>query len=266
MGRGLKYTIKDMQAIAKANGGKCLSKEYKGAVIKLEWQCSEGHQFSKVPNEIISHNSWCPVCSRKRTGDRTRGTIEQMKELAIKRGGKCLSDNYINALTPIQWQCGKEHTWYANPGSISSGSWCPRCKGSTIGKFLFGNIEEYQRIANKKGGKCISPKYLGSNVKHEWQCAKGHVWKAKPNAIKTGTWCPHCYGHIKRSIEFFHSYAQQHGGICLSTEYFHDKKLKFQCSQGHFFESGIDSIRAGRWCSACKKERNKLKRLKPPVQ
>ena len=38
-----KFTIKDMQGIAEARGGKCLSTEYVNSNTHLEWECSEGH-------------------------------------------------------------------------------------------------------------------------------------------------------------------------------------------------------------------------------
>ena len=38
-----KLTIKDMQELAKARGGKCLSKKYVNGRVKLKWKCAEGH-------------------------------------------------------------------------------------------------------------------------------------------------------------------------------------------------------------------------------
>lgn len=35
--------------------------------------------------------------------------------------------------------------------------------------------------------------YTNLATKLEWQCQKGHVWKAKPGHIKNSkSWCPEC--------------------------------------------------------------------------
>jgi hypothetical protein len=61
-----KYTIADMERIAAAKGGKCLSSEYQGLEVKLRWQCEEGHEWEAMPNNVLYNNSWCPVCARRR--------------------------------------------------------------------------------------------------------------------------------------------------------------------------------------------------------
>lgn len=42
-------------------------------------------------------------------------TIDTLKELAISRGGKCLSTEYINSQTPVEWECENGHKWFAKP-------------------------------------------------------------------------------------------------------------------------------------------------------
>lgn len=56
-----------------------------------------------------------------------------------------------------------------------------------------GSIEELKRISESRGGKCLSPKYLGSMGKHKFRCKRGHVWKTTANCLKNrGHWCPVC--------------------------------------------------------------------------
>ncbi|MDA2916404.1 zinc-ribbon domain-containing protein [Nitrospinae bacterium AH_259_B05_G02_I21] len=48
--------------------------------------------------------------------------------MAEERGGKCLSDTYVDRSTKLPWQCGKEHIWEATPSNIiNRKSWCPTC-------------------------------------------------------------------------------------------------------------------------------------------
>jgi len=45
----------------------------------------------------------------------------------MKRGGKCLSDTYVNNQTKLLLECAEGHQWEAAPNSIKNGSWCPHC-------------------------------------------------------------------------------------------------------------------------------------------
>ena len=108
-------------------------------------------------------------------------TIEQMQQVAAKRGGKCLSKKYLNNRTKLLWQCSKDHIWEAPPNTIQQGHWCPTCAGRP--KIT---IAEMQNIAKSKGGICLSKAYVNAHSHLEWKCKHGHEWKATPNNIRGG--------------------------------------------------------------------------------
>lgn len=111
-----------MQELAKKNRGECLSKEYKNIKTKLLWQCSEGHQWWATGFGIKHDKTWCPICSD------TTLTIEEMRKLATRKGGKCLSSEYKNANTKLLWECKNGHQWWAKPTAIKNhGNWCLQC-------------------------------------------------------------------------------------------------------------------------------------------
>ena len=110
-----------------------------------------------------------------------------MHELAAERGGHCLSDKYVNSTTKLTWQCDQGHIWEATPRAIRQGVWCQECAGT---KRL--TVEEMHRLAEERGGKCLSDKYVSLSTKVKWQCSKGHVWEATTQDIRSGNWCPEC--------------------------------------------------------------------------
>ena len=57
--------LKDLKAMAKERGGRCLSTEFQGIFKKHLWQCTNRHQFHATPYVVIC-GSWCPVCSPKK--------------------------------------------------------------------------------------------------------------------------------------------------------------------------------------------------------
>ena len=115
-------------------------------------------------------------------------TIEEMREIAEKRGGKCLSNTYVNAETKLLWECTEGHKWEATTCSVKySFTWCPYCAGS-----IKLTIEEMHDIAVERGGKCLSNTYVNTGTKLLWECVKGHKWEEKPSSIKSGKWCIEC--------------------------------------------------------------------------
>ena len=116
-----RLTIEDMQVIAGLRGGKCLSEVYYNIDTKLLWECADGHQWETIPY-LVKNGSWCPVCAGN-----TSQTIEDMKEISSKRGGKCLSLSYVNNKTNLLWECAEGHQWEATPSNVSRGQWCPKC-------------------------------------------------------------------------------------------------------------------------------------------
>jgi hypothetical protein len=113
--------LRDMQALAKSRGGKCLSDKYINSHTKSAWECKEKHIWRALFSSI-KDGSWCPYCAKVK-----KRTIEEMRELAISRGGKCLSKTYTNMLTKLEWECENQHIWFALPHSVIGGSWCPIC-------------------------------------------------------------------------------------------------------------------------------------------
>src|SRR5437762_3204868 len=95
--------------VAQERGGRLLSAEIPNVSTKLLWECSIGHRWEAPLGDISNNGSWCPTCRHRVP------SIDDMRRLAEKRGGKCLSDAYVNGKTPLQWRCVKHHTWWAAP-------------------------------------------------------------------------------------------------------------------------------------------------------
>ena len=119
-----------MNLLAKKWNGRCISQKYINTKTKLEWECEEGHCFKSTPGNIYM-GKWCPICAKKRTAEKLRGSIEEMRKVAAKRGGKCLSSAYTNARTKLTWQCKYGHRWESTPDNIKK-RWCPICRQTRI--------------------------------------------------------------------------------------------------------------------------------------
>ena len=121
----VKKTLTNMQELAAARNGRCISTEYLGARVPLRWRCDKGHEWDAAPVNITSRNSWCPYCIGQKGFS---ASIEFMRETALERGGRCLSIEYKNSKSKLRWQCSVGHEWDAIPlNVIHKRSWCPHC-------------------------------------------------------------------------------------------------------------------------------------------
>jgi len=184
-----KYTIEDCSRIAKEkHDGKCLSTVFIQSHDKnLKWECCLGHVFNLSLDSVIQ-NRWCQECYNIRRKEKRKYSIEFCHELAKKKHGKLISDKYINTKEYLEWECECGFQFKSSLDNIlHNGSWCPKCGGT-----LKLTLQECIDFAENKGGKCNSLEYINSKYLMDWECDKGHKWKAKFGDIKDGKWCPKC--------------------------------------------------------------------------
>jgi|APSaa5957512622_1039677.scaffolds.fasta_scaffold03191_5 hypothetical protein len=185
-----KYTLEEIQKFAVEKGGKCLSEEYVDSTKKMLWECSKGHRWETSASSIINHSSWCRKCCNKRP---TKYRLEDAKNIANQKGGKCLSTELNNSTDKLLWECDKGHKWIVTFQDVLRGSWCAKCAQDSQRL----PYDELNKVASLNNGVCLSQEqeYVNAKTKLLWRCEEGHVWKATYGNIKTnGSWCPYCSG------------------------------------------------------------------------
>jgi|GEM_PF-1128623 len=80
-------------------------------------------------------------------------TLEYMQEVAGLRDGKCLSSEYINLVSELQWECSEGHVFKQLPAKvIHRNSWCPVCNinvGEELCRTIFEHIFKEKFISCK---------------------------------------------------------------------------------------------------------------------
>jgi len=87
----------------------------------------------------------------------------------------------------------------------------------------------------KKGGKCLSKKYIDIDFLLLWKCNEGYQWYTNLRCVRNlNTWCPHCLGNAKLSIKKAKNIAIKNKKLCFFKTY-NDMhiKLKWQCKKKH---------------------------------
>jgi hypothetical protein len=142
------------QELAEKRGGKTEALKYVGTNVPVPWMCSRGHKWTAQACAIQA-GVWCRECSGSAKHD-----LSWCQGEAERRGGKCLSEKYENALAKMRWQCKYGHVWEARPNSvISRGQWCPHCCRHVsrpeeelfkIIKYLYEDAQSRVRIPNHR--------------------------------------------------------------------------------------------------------------------
>lgn len=191
-------------------------------------------------------------------------TLDFAKECASRKGGVCLSPQYVNINTKMTWRCARGHEWEARLAGIKSGSWCPTCKGIEAANRLRNprGLDEARQLAARHNLECLSEDYKSAHHPLLWRCGAGHEWNQKLNAMRYNKMgCPRCSGCVVDAAERLakaHQVAREQGGVCLSDAYTraHDK-LRWRCAKGHEwdtqFHHAVGSARS--WCPNCSKFR-----------
>jgi hypothetical protein len=115
--------LQRLQALAAERGGECLSTEYMGLSRLVRLRCAKGHEWETQAKHPMQ-GAWCGLCMR----DARRLSITDAQEAAAARGGKCLSQTYVNSHSKLSWMCDRGHVWQAILSSVRShGTWCKQC-------------------------------------------------------------------------------------------------------------------------------------------
>ena len=255
------------EQIEKEKGYKLLSKEYIGALKKLEISCDKGHKYEVVYGNF-QRGQRCLKCSN----DKKRLSYEFVKEQIEKeKGYKLLSKEYIGALKKLEISCDKGHKYEVVYGNFQRGQRCLKCSNDKK-RLSYEFVKE--QIEKEKGYKLLSKEYVNNRTKLEILCNKEHIYEVRYNDFQNGKRCPYCvndkqgrynikltYGFVKEQIESVDGYK------LLSKKYVNNNtKLEIRCPKGHIYEVTYGNFQQGGRCPICNTEKTSSKGEKEVLQ
>jgi len=89
------------------------------------WQNIPDWENSVYAQQRESTNSFSS--GKEKESEPESYTIRDMQELALSRGGQCLSADFVDIKTKLKWKCAFGHEWEATPRLLKAGHWCPEC-------------------------------------------------------------------------------------------------------------------------------------------
>jgi len=240
-----------LHELAARRGGQCLSTEYKNALTKYRWRCDADHEFEATANHVDA-GCWCAICSG------TQQTLDGLRELAARRGGRCLSRRYAGMTAKHRWQCEHGHVWRARYTAIAAGHWCSKCwQERRRREHRDAGLKRLSALAAERGGECLSGVYTRKTAQYRWRCRNGHTFERSRLTVEQGGWCPICgHGKSRTDMEKLQRLAHRSGGRCVSRAYRGEgATYRWQCRNGHEWRATQAQVRGGQWCPQCEPSR-----------
>lgn len=210
---------------------------------KTVWECEKGHKW-EARYSSIQQGDGCPCCAgikRKESHD--------YHALAIENNIKWLGPYPRNTNSKTWWECDQNHTWFVPYNSIRSGRGCMACYLERIGK----TEDNYKAIAKENGFTWVGERVPNGVIdKTKWQCQHGHQWEAHFANISSGFGCPYCAGNILKDPEDYHAVAMEFNLKWLGSEVPNVRtKTRWECEEGHQWETVYTVIKNGHGCPFC---------------
>lgn len=113
-------------------------------------------------------------------------SIELCQEVALQKGGTCLSSEYTSSKTKLQWKCSEGHKWDMTIGKVRQGQWCPRCSRSRIrGQSIEVAGKVFPSIAAAAEAYSLDRGCVEYRLKNGWSNDEAFGVSQKPSA-RTG--------------------------------------------------------------------------------
>jgi len=236
-----------------------------GSGKKMNWVCNLGHSWAAtIANRAGSGKNGCPYCinSKCLTGYNDLETL--YPELAKEADGWDPSTALAGGNVKRQWKCSSGHIWIARVAHrTKSKSGCPVCSGNTVLAGFNDLATTHPELIHEADGWDPSTVLAGSDVKRQWKCSKGHVWRASTDARSGGskTGCPVCSGNTV--LAGFNDLATTHPKLSSEAVGWEVTKVsagsranrKWICPKKHIYSATVASRVIGSSCGYCSNRR-----------
>lgn len=256
--------------ILKTRGWKMISQEYVNHETELEICCNNEHYIKRKPGHITEERG-CAKCYNFKNNDKTQNKYyNYYKNLIESKGGKMISEEYIDSNTKLKFYCNRDHIIEKLTCELKSDSWCSLCYREDITIKRNDEPKICEKLISDKEGIIIS---INDNIKRiEFYCKNNHYNDMSYYHILGKSYCLNCYyetlkyfsftkpnnftqyNNEKITIDIIQQIVNNKGGKCLSEEYINmETKMLWKCADGHEWYAVLRNIIHGNtWCPQCR--------------
>lgn len=249
-----KYTLQECSDFAKKIGWACVSQEYINSHTPMNWLCPNNHSVVRTFGKLIKQNK-CHLCFDKYLPK----NLNYYKAIALESGIKIVDDVYKGSHKEkynVQClKCGFE--WQVFGNLIQQQTGCPECFNKKRGQSTKITENDYLDLAKTLNITYKGPCPSNVNQKCKWVCFLGHeINKSYSKIKKNKTPCDTCFklkpkNNSKKDIDWLYTLPPE-GGRCNSFIYKTAMDYyEWECQKGHKWKAIATSIARGRWCGDC---------------
>lgn len=235
-------------------------KEYsRGSSRKLKWRCAYGHTWVAPPKNRTGSGSGCSVCLNQTIQVGINDILTTHPELSKELDGIDGRTITAGSQRVVAWKCKQGHVYRTSPQKRSArGNACPICSGHKVSVGFNDLATTHPELVPEIDG--WDPKLVsgGSAKKVDWICSLGHKWKAVvySRAIARLN-CPICSG--QQVLAGFNDLRTTNPKLAdeaigwdpTTLSRGSDKKMKWQCENGHQWKAAVSSRTSGVGCPSC---------------
>jgi hypothetical protein len=161
-----KKTIEEINEYCNKENYKCISKEYKNKIQKLDFICPKNHTFKMSWNDYRMGNR-CKECNI----ENIKMNFRYIVDLALNNNMICLSkiEDYKNELTKLKFKCFNNHTFYKSYIVLNQDKKCKQCHiNNNFGKNTTNwNPNREEVSLNKRIRNTFSKSWVTKNMKDD---------------------------------------------------------------------------------------------------
>jgi len=231
-----------------------------GVGKKLKWKCKNEHIWEASPNTRSGEKGpGCPYCSGRLPVVGVNDLKTTHPELAKQAVGWNPKNFSAGSGKKVKWKCKKGHVRLAIISSRAlRGSECGVCMGREVLTGFNDLATEYPSIAKEIVNSNPKKIFARSEKSADWQCKKGHLWKATiSNRTRLKSGCPFCAG--QKVIVGETDILTTHPNIASQAYGWNPKNysigsgidLKWKCKKGHIWQAKPQKRLRGDGCTVC---------------
>lgn len=122
-----RLSYEEVMIVFEENGCALLSDEYKGAKSKLRYVCTCGEE-SEIAFDKFKRGQRCRKCSFKKTADKLRKPLDEVRLIFEQGGCELLSTEYIGNKQKLEYVCECGNTAEIALSKFMAGQRCQKCK------------------------------------------------------------------------------------------------------------------------------------------
>lgn len=156
--------------------------EYITANTKITFKCINNHIWKTKPNDILNGHG-CPSCAGLK-----KLTKEEINSRLTTRSVRLIGE-YKSMNTKSLFTCANGHFWMSKPSNVINGKNCKQCR------FVWDKTAINKKLNHDQKGFALIGEYHNYMTPVEFQCSKGHVWKAALSNVfkqENPSGCPTC--------------------------------------------------------------------------